>query len=126
MPTNRITTNFLLEDEEAFINDYHQTIIDVLKIPDYDRLIVLEQKENGFYQPTNTDGNYIIFEISLFPGRSLEIKRELYKQLIVLSEKQNTPKSNVRITLHEIERENWGLRGGQAACDIDFSTATDY
>jgi hypothetical protein len=30
------------------------------------------------------------------------------------------PRDHVMIVLHEVPRENWGIRGGQAACDVDL------
>jgi hypothetical protein len=29
------------------------------------------------------------------------------------------------ITLHELPRENWGIRGGQAATDVDLGFKVD-
>ncbi len=33
---------------------------------------------------------------------------------------QRFPKNHVKILLREIAQENWGVRGGQAGCDIEL------
>jgi phenylpyruvate tautomerase PptA (4-oxalocrotonate tautomerase family) len=30
------------------------------------------------------------------------------------------PKDHIKILLREVAKENWGIRGGQAACDVDL------
>ena len=85
MPFSRITTNFNLENESSFIEEFHNKMINVLKIPEYDRQIVLDQKTQGFYQPTNSSGKYVIFEIKMFSGRTIETKKKLYKELFALA-----------------------------------------
>ncbi len=58
--------------------------------------------------------------IDAFTGRSLEAKRHLYKAMVNNLEPFGIPKDHVAIVLHEIAKENWGIRGGQAGCDIDL------
>ena len=125
MPSSRITSNFNFENELDFINDFHNKMMQVLKIPVYDRLVVLNQKIEGFYQPTNTFGKYILYEIDMFSGRSIETKKKLYKELVSLSNSVGVESLNVRIILKEIEKENWGIRGGQPASEIALSFKTD-
>jgi phenylpyruvate tautomerase PptA (4-oxalocrotonate tautomerase family) len=64
----------------------------------------------------------IIVEIDLFSGRSVDVKRELYRRLTQnLEAKLDIAPKELFIFLNEQPRENWGIRGGIAACDIDFS-----
>lgn len=35
------------------------------------------------------------------------------------------PRDHVTVTLHESPTENWGIRGGQAACDVDLGFVVD-
>jgi phenylpyruvate tautomerase PptA (4-oxalocrotonate tautomerase family) len=125
MPFSRITTNFHLEYESDFIDTYHQTMIDVLKIPEHDRQIVLDQKTGGFYQPTNSSGRYIIIEIKLFSGRTLETKKKLYKKLFALANSVEVSGANLNIIIQDIEKENWGIRGGQPASEIELGFKTN-
>lgn len=117
MPVSKIITNFKLDNSSEFINDFHEVIKKTLKVPDNERFIILNQMETGFYAPANTSGKYILFEISLFTGRTIEIKRDLYKQLLQLAQKYDVKGTNSRITLYEVERENWSLTDGLPASD---------
>ncbi len=125
MPISRITTNFKLSSPEQFISDYQDILIEHLGILPNDRLVLLDQKDNGFYQPTDTAGNYIIIEINLFPGRSVEAKRHLYQNLVGLAKKYDVSKMNLRIFLNEIIKENWGVRGGQMGSEIELGYNID-
>lgn len=62
---------------------------------------------------------YTIVNVDCFPGRSLEIKKELYRRLVDDLEKFGIPKNHIKILLRESIQENWGLRGGQAGCDVN-------
>lgn len=125
MPFTRITSNFKFADREAFVADFHQVLKSVLGIPDYDRLVSIDEKVNGFYQPTDTQGPYLFFEVSLFVGRSIDIKRLLYSEMIQLCNRYGVKASNFRLVLNEQPKENWAVRGGQAGCDIILGYRTD-
>lgn len=125
MPFSRITTNFILENESAFIDEFHNTLIRVLKIPVHDRQIVLDQKTQGFYQPTNSSGKYILVEIKMFSGRTLETKKKLYKDLFALAHSVGVEGFNMNVILQDIEKENWGIRGGEPASEVDLGFKTN-
>ena len=125
MPFSRITTNFILDNESAFIAEFHNKMMSVLKIPEHDRQIVLDQKTTGFYQPTNSTGKYIIIEIKLFSGRTLGTKKKLYKELFALAVSVGVEPSNINIILEDIEKHNWGVRGGQPASEVDLGFKTN-
>lgn len=125
MPFSRITTNFCLEYESVFVDSFHQTMMSALKIPDHDRFVLVDQRTKGFYQPTNTSGKYIVFEIDMFSGRTIETKRKLYKDLVVLANSVGVVSANVTIILQDIDKENWGIRGGQPASEVELGFNTD-
>ena len=125
MPFSRITTNFIVEDDSAFIKMFHNTMIRVLKIPEHDRQIILDQKTEGFYQPTNSSGKYILFEIKMFKGRSLETKKKLYRELFALAGSAGVDGSNVNVIIEDIEKHNWGIRGGLPASEVDLGFDTN-
>lgn len=125
MPFSKITTNFILENESTFIGDFHNKMMGVLKIPEHDRQIVIDQKTNGFYQPTDSSGKYIIFEIKMFSGRTLDTKKKLYKELFALATSVGVDPSNINVILEDIEQHNWGIRGGQPASEVDLGFKTN-
>ena len=56
--------------------------------------------------------------IDTFAGRSIESKRILYAEIVGNLENLGIPRDHVEILVREIPRENWGIRGGKAGCDI--------
>jgi len=58
--------------------------------------------------------------VDCFAGRSAEAKRRLYGEITGRLEPLGIPRDHVSITLRESAAENWGIRGGQAACDVDL------
>lgn len=68
---------------------------------------------------------YTHISIDAFAGRSIEAKRALYKAIVENLEPLGIPKDHVKILVRDIPTTNWGLRGGQAACDIDLGFEID-
>jgi phenylpyruvate tautomerase PptA (4-oxalocrotonate tautomerase family) len=58
--------------------------------------------------------------IDALVGRSLEAKRNLYRKIVANLESLGIPPDHMKILLREIPKENWGIRGGQAGCDVDL------
>ncbi len=128
MPITKIELSKKWEslDKELLAKFVHDTMVEVLKIPEYDRLIrIVEHDEDNFYCPKNGSDNYVLFEISMFPGRSLEVKRTLYNLLCNGMAKFGVAKEDTRVVLHEVPMDNWGIRGGQAGTDVVLGFNTD-
>ncbi|WP_199429154.1 tautomerase family protein [Qaidamihabitans albus] len=52
-------------------------------------------------------------------------KRNLYAEIVDRLSVFGIPRGDVTITLREIPTENWGVRGGRAACDVDLGFEVD-
>ena len=63
---------------------------------------------------------YTHISIDAFAGRSLDAKRALYLSIVEKLEGLEIPRDHVKILLRELPKENWGIRGGQAACDVEL------
>ena len=63
---------------------------------------------------------YIFVAIDCFAGRSVQAKRNLYREIVGRLSALGIPPDHVTIVLRESAVENWGVRGGQAACDVDL------
>jgi len=50
----------------------------------------------------------------------VQAKRNLYTEIVDRLAALGIPRDHVLINLNEIQAENWGIRGGQAACDVDL------
>jgi phenylpyruvate tautomerase PptA (4-oxalocrotonate tautomerase family) len=56
----------------------------------------------------------------MFAGRSLEAKRRLYRAVARNLGHLGVPPADVLVVLHEIPLENWGVRGGTPASEVDL------
>jgi phenylpyruvate tautomerase PptA (4-oxalocrotonate tautomerase family) len=110
-------------DEAALIDAVHQALVHAFKIPEQDRDVrLLVHEPHRFACPANRSqpALFTLVNIDAFEGRSLEAKRLLYRTIVGNLAALDIPADHITILLREIPTTNWGLRGGQAACDIDL------
>lgn len=91
----------------------HAAVMDALAYPPdkrFHRFIRLDRQD--FLVPADRSERYIIIEISLFEGRSVEAKKRLIRGLYdrIPAATGITPQ-DIEITLYETPRHNWGIRG---------------
>ncbi|MEW5891186.1 MAG: tautomerase family protein [Pseudomonadota bacterium] len=92
-----------------------------LKTPEWDRTIRLVTHEpHRFAVPPGRGDRYTLVDIDLFTGRSLEAKRALYQALVRNLGKLGIPADHVKVLLRESAAENWGIRGGVPASEVDL------
>lgn len=117
------------EREIALMEAVHSALVEAFKIPDHDRtvhLVVHEPHRMMVLPGLEHPELYTQVNIDAFHGRSLDAKRALYRAIVTnLETALGIPKTHVKILLRELPRENWGIRGGQAACDIDVGFKID-
>jgi phenylpyruvate tautomerase PptA (4-oxalocrotonate tautomerase family) len=108
-------------EKERMISALHEAMVECLKIPEHDRLIrFIEHEPEDFVVPPGCSDNYVLVEISLFSGRSLDAKRALYKSVVSRFAEVGIPKKEIFIVLHDVPQDNWGIRGGIPASEIDL------
>jgi phenylpyruvate tautomerase PptA (4-oxalocrotonate tautomerase family) len=106
---------------EALIEAVYQAQREALKIPENDREIrYIEHKPEHFAVPPEKTENYTFVEITLFPGRSLDAKRKLYRSIVRRFGELGIAPSDVFIVLNEPPLDNWGIRGGVPASEVDI------
>ena len=123
MPITRIEVkrSWSPEKQKHLIEATHAVMVEALKIPDHDKLIrFVEHQPEHFATPPGTSENYTLVEISLFPGRSLDAKRKLYQGIIQRFGEIGIEPNDIRIVLYEVPMENWGIRGGVPASEVDL------
>ena len=99
----------------------HSAMQTSLKIPEDDRSIRFHAYHpDDFQVPPGKTENYILVEITLFAGRSLQAKKELYSGIVANLGKLGILAGDVFIVLHEVPLENWGIRGGIPASEVDL------
>lgn len=111
------------EQEMAIMEDVHGALREAFKIVPSDRNVrlIVHEPHRFACPPTREKPEfYTHISIDAFAGRSLEAKRNLYKAIVNNLEPLGIPKDHVKILLREIQKENWGIRGGQAGCDVDL------
>lgn len=91
----------------------HSCIVEALVYPQdkrAHRFFPLEPDD--FIYPPGRSEKYIIIEISMFEGRSVETKKKLIHLLFSrLSEQVSIVPMDVEITITETPKHNWGIRG---------------
>ncbi len=108
----------------ALLEAVHAAMVEAIKIPRDDRsLLLVEHDPECFARPPTSGQKYMLVQITLFTGRSLDAKRALYKAIVAKLGALGVPPLDIKITLIEVPLENWGIRGGHAASDIDLGYA---
>ena len=94
-------------------------VVESLKLKSNDRNIRLIEYEEGFFQMKPP--YEVLIEISMFTGRTKETKRKLYQTIVKKLENSGlVNKETVFIILNEQPLENWGVKGGIPADEIDL------
>ena len=112
-------------DIQAMMQALYEAQREALKVPEDDRQIrYVEHKREHFPIPPGKTENYTIIEISIFPGRSLEAKRNLYRGVFQRFEKLGIQASDLIVILNEPPMENFGIRGLPAS-EVDLGIKLD-
>lgn len=123
-----VRRKFNEEEENGIMNVVHQALQLTFKIVPTDRTIRLVVHEpHRFACPPQLEkpDYYTLITIDAFKGRSVDVKRLLYREIVDRLEPFGIPANHIMILLRESESENWGIRGGQAACDVDLGFKVD-
>lgn len=111
-------------EKRALLDGLHAAFVEALRIPPGDRNQLLHE-----YPPTDFESRYgenaVFVEAAVFPGRSRDAKRALYRLVAENLERAGVPRDRVLVVLHEPPVENWGIRGGQCAADVDLGFKID-
>ena len=94
----------------------HASLMEAFGLPEnklFHRYILLETE--NFQYPTDRSEQYTIIEISIFEGRSVEVKKQLIRLLFKnIKEHAGINAQDIEITLFETPMSNWGIRGKPA------------
>jgi len=114
------------EQVQAIIEAVYRAQRTALNVPERDRQIrFIEHKPEHFHVPPGKTENFTLVEISLFAGRSLEAKRSLYQTIVKNLGEFGIAPSDVFIVLQDIPLDNWGIRGGVPASEVDLGFKVD-
>ena len=108
-------------EEAGIIDAVHAAMMQGLKIPEWDKTIRLVVHEpHRFPQAPGKDERYTLVDIDLFSGRSLEAKKALYQAIVRNLGPFGIPGDQIKILLRESPAENWGIRGGVPASEVEL------
>lgn len=109
------------DEKRALLDAVHASMVEALKIPENDRnQRIHEYGEEDFFIPPEKTSQFTLVEIIMFPGRSVEAKRNLYQSLVQHLGELGIGPMDVFIVLYEPPMENWGIRGGMPASEVDL------
>ncbi|WNV74297.1 tautomerase family protein [Geodermatophilus sp. DSM 44513] len=125
MPSSQIEVRrqYSRADEMAIIDAVHESLVAAFKIPLGDkhvRLVVHEPHRFATAPRLSQPDRYTLVTIDCFAGRSVDAKRSLYREVVDRLSPFGIPEDHVTILVRDSGTENWGIRGGRAACDIDL------
>jgi len=122
MPNTRIETRAgWIVDAQAVIDAVQGALRDTLRLPEWDRTLRLIEHEPGhFAVPPAAGPRFTLVEVMMFYGRSMEAKRLLYHAIVHNLGNLGVPAADIKITLIEVPPENWGIRGGRPASEVDL------
>jgi phenylpyruvate tautomerase PptA (4-oxalocrotonate tautomerase family) len=110
-------------EEVALMDAVHGALVRAFRIPESDRHVrLLVHEPHRFAVPPGMEQPDLFMQVSVdaFAGRSVDAKRALYREIVDALEPLGIPRDHVSVVVRDIETENWGIRGGQAACDVEL------
>ncbi|WP_414518847.1 tautomerase family protein [Nostoc sp. PCC 9305] len=107
------TASFILHSRSAISDAIHSCVVEALAYPQDKRIHRFFPLEpDDFIYPLGRSEKYIIIEISMFEGRTIETKKKLIRLLFSrLSEQVAIAPIDIEITIIETPKHNWGIRG---------------
>jgi phenylpyruvate tautomerase PptA (4-oxalocrotonate tautomerase family) len=110
-------------EEVALMEAVHEALRGAFRIPESDRHVrLLAHEPHRFACPPDKSqpDRFVQVSIDAFEGRSIETKRALYREIVERLEPLGIPRDHVSVVVRDIPRTNWGIRGGQAASDVEL------
>ena len=103
------------EYKKGILDCIHEGFIESIGIEDWDRFQrIVEIDKEDFETPPEKSDDFMIIELTLFPGRSKDQKKKLIETITdKLAEKLGIKPTDVFIVINEPANENWGLAGKQ-------------
>lgn len=110
------------EYKKAILDGIHSALVEAFKIPDYDRMQRLYELEKDCFEiSANNTEKITLIELTVFKGRSLEAKRNLYSAIVRnLAQSPGIDGKDIFIVINEQPLENWGVKAGLPASEVDF------
>jgi phenylpyruvate tautomerase PptA (4-oxalocrotonate tautomerase family) len=111
---------------EGLLDAVHSALVEAFAIPEGDRTQrLIEHDRKNFETDVGRSEDYVLVEITMFPGRSRDAKKALYGAIVRNVGRLGVSSDDITIVLHEPPLVNWGIRGGNAADEVDIGYDLD-
>jgi phenylpyruvate tautomerase PptA (4-oxalocrotonate tautomerase family) len=108
----------------AILDGVHAALVEAFKIPDHDRNQILREHAPEDFEARGADPTFV--SITAFSGRSREAKRALFAAIARnLAASPGIDGNDVLITVNDLPLDNWGIRGGKQASELDIGFKID-
>jgi hypothetical protein len=117
--------DWLKERKVDFIEAIEDGIVASLQTPKGDKVLrLIEHSPENVSIPRWAGERFTHIEITVFKGRSIDVKRTLYRAIVKNIEPFGVPSNDIKIILIEVLPSEVGMRGGRAACDMEIGYET--
>jgi phenylpyruvate tautomerase PptA (4-oxalocrotonate tautomerase family) len=124
--TIEVKRRYTPAQEKGIVGAVHAAMMTSIKIPEWDKTIrLVVHKPSRFPSPPGKGDRYTLVDIDLITGRSLKAKKTLYKSIVQNLAKFGIPADHIKVLLRESKAENWGVRGGKPASEVDLGFKID-
>ncbi|OYT93824.1 MAG: tautomerase family protein [Burkholderiales bacterium PBB3] len=116
------------EQQACIVEAVHAALVEGFKIPSEDRCVRLVTYEPHLFicsPKLDQPERYTVVTVTAFSGRSLDAKRNLYRAIVERLDTLGIPPNHVKIILNEVPQDNWGLRGGKPASEVELGFTVD-
>ncbi len=111
-------------EKKAILDGIHAALVEAFRIPDSDRNQLVHEYAEADFEARHGPGAVFV-ELVVFPGRTPDAKRKLYAAVAANLTRAGVDPQRTVVVLHEPPLANWGIRGGQAATDVQLGFALD-
>ncbi len=103
------------EYKKTLLDCIHGGLVDSIGIGDWDRFQrIIEYNRNDFEFPSFKSDDFMIIELTIFPGRTKEQKKKVIETITGnLKSRLSIDPADVFIIMTEPPLDNWGLGGKQ-------------
>ena len=116
-----VRSGWLKARKADFLEAIENSVVAALRTPKEDKILrLIEHSPESFSIPRWASEQFTHIELTMFRGRSLDVKRALFRAIVKNLEPFGVPPNDVKIILIEVSSADVGMHGGQAACDFDL------
>jgi phenylpyruvate tautomerase PptA (4-oxalocrotonate tautomerase family) len=118
-----VRREYSVEQELAIMEAVHSALRETFRLLPNDRNVrFVAHAPHRFACPPDRaqPERWTLITVDAIAGRKLDTKRALYRTIVERLEPLGIPRDHVKITLREHPLENWGIRSGLAACDVEL------